>query len=97
MEGPRILTLMFEARKEVYQFIDTLYEPMPKKSDGTIDEYAKGLSSNDIDALRHSYVSGKYLMEFGEVTADLMGRLNEFKNFNFGNKDVPSQNINTKR
>jgi hypothetical protein len=84
---------MFEARKEVYQFIDTLYKPMPKKSDGTIDEYAKGLSNNDIDALRHSYVSGKYVMEFGEVTADLMGRLNEFKNFNFGNKDVPSENM----
>jgi hypothetical protein len=42
---------MFEARKEVYQFID---------------------------ALRHSYVSGKYVMEFGEVTADLMGRLFAF-------------------
>lgn len=41
----------------------------------------------------NSYVSGKYVMEFGEVTADLMGRLNEFKNFNFGNKDVPSENM----
>lgn len=92
MEDPRILTLMFEARLEVYQFIDTHYMPMPKKQDGTIDEYAKGLANNDIDALRHSYVSGKYTMEFGEDTADIMGRLNEFKNFNFGNKEIPGEN-----
>ncbi len=93
MEGPRILTLMLEARLEVYQFIDTHYQPMPKKSDGAIDEYAKGLSNNDIDALRHSYVSGRYVMEFDEGTADIMGRLNEFKNFNFGTKDVPGENM----
>ena len=53
MKGPRILTLMLESRKEGYQFIDTYYKPMPKKTDGTIDEYAKGLANNDIDALRH--------------------------------------------
>jgi hypothetical protein len=60
MQGPRILELMFEARKEIYQYIDAYYKPMPKKSDGTIDEYARGLANNDIDALRHSYVSGEY-------------------------------------
>lgn len=93
MEGPRILTLMFEARLEVYQFIDAQYRPMPKTPDGAIDEYATGLGNNDIDALRHSYVSGKYTMEFGEDTADILGRLNEFKNFNFGNKEIPSENM----
>lgn len=93
MEGPRILTLMFEARLEVYQFIDAHYRPMPKRPDGAIDEYATGLGNNDIDALRHSYVSGKYTMEFGEDTADILGRLNEFKNFNFGNKEIPSENM----
>lgn len=66
MQGPRILILMLESRKEVYQFIDKHYKPMPKKADGTIDEYAHGLANNDIDALRHSYVSGKYVMEFSE-------------------------------
>lgn len=93
MEGPRILALMFEARLEVYQFIDAHYRPMAKRPDGAIDEYAKGLGNNDIDALRHSYVSGKYTMEFGEDTADILGRLNEFKNFNFGNKEIPSENM----
>jgi hypothetical protein len=86
MEGPHIVILMFEARLEVYQLIDDHYMPMPKKPDGTIDEYATGLGNNDIDALRHSYVSGRYTMEFGEDTADIMGRLNEFKNFNFKTK-----------
>ena len=47
MEGPRIVTLMFEARLEVYQLIDSHYRPMPKRPDGTIDEYAKGLGNND--------------------------------------------------
>lgn len=58
MSEPRILFLMLEARSEVYQLIDSHYKPMPKKSDGTIDEYARGLGNNDIDALRHSFVSG---------------------------------------
>ena len=71
MEGPKILTLMLEARLEVYQLIDTHYKPMPKKTDGSIDEYAKGVGNNDIDALRHAYVSGRYTMEFGEETAAL--------------------------
>ena len=93
MEGPRIFTLMFEARLEVYQLIDSHYRSMPKKPDGTIDEYAKGLGNNDIDALRHSFVSGVYTMEYGETTADILGRLNELKNFNFGNKEVPSENM----
>jgi hypothetical protein len=93
MEGPRILTLMFEARLEVYQFIDAHYRPMPKRPDGAIDDYAKGLGNNDIDALRHSYVSGKYTLEFGEDTADIVGRLNEFKSFNSRNKVIPSENM----
>jgi hypothetical protein len=93
MEGPKILTLILEARLEVYHFIDSQYKPMPKKTDGSIDEYAKGLGNNEIDALRHAYVSGRYTMEFGEETADILGRLNEFKNFNFGTKEVPSENM----
>lgn len=93
MEGPRIFTLMLEARLEVYQLIDAHHRPMPKKADGSIDEYAKGLGNNDIDALRHAYVSGRYTIEFGEATADILGRLNEFKNFNFGDKEIPSENM----
>lgn len=32
-------------------------------------------------------------MEFGEESADILGRLNEFKHFNFGTKEVPSENM----
>jgi hypothetical protein len=90
---PRILFLMKEARSEVYELIDKHYKPMPKKADGSIDEYAKGLANNDIDALRHSFVSGVYTIEYGEVTADLLGRLNEMRHFNFGGKVDPSENM----
>jgi hypothetical protein len=93
MKGPRIILLMFEAKSEVYRLIDKHHRPMPKKSDGTIDEYGPGLANNDIDALRHSFVSGAYVMEYDEETADKLGRLNEFKNFSFGSKETPSENM----
>lgn len=93
MKGPRIILLMFEAKIEVYRLIDKHHRPMPKKSDGTIDEYGPGLANNDIDALRHSFVSGAYVMEYDEETADKLGRLNEFKNFSFGSKETPSENM----
>lgn len=57
MEGPRIVTLMFEVRLEVYQLIDSHYRRMPKKPDGTIDEYAKGLGNNDIIRYSYGYIS----------------------------------------
>lgn len=90
---PRIIFLMKESRLEVYQFIDKHYKTMPKKEDGSIDQYARGLANNDIDALRHSYVSGVYTMEYGKLTADMLGRLNELRHFNFGGKVDPSENM----
>jgi hypothetical protein len=74
---PKILFLKTQARDELYKLIDTHYKPMPKKEDGSIDPYAHGLADNDIDALRHAYVSGVYTMEYGETTAEMLGRLNE--------------------
>lgn len=93
ISSPRIIYLMKEARLEVYKLIDQHYKPMPKKEDGSIDEYAKGLANNDIDALRHAFVSGVYTMEYGETTADLLGRLNEIRHLNFGGKTDPSENM----
>jgi hypothetical protein len=84
---------MFEAKSEVYRLIDTHYKPMPKNPDGSINEYGHGLANNDIDALRHSFVSGAYVIEYDEETADKLGRLNEFKNFSFGTKVIPSENM----
>lgn len=84
---------MQEARLEVYHFIDKYYKTMPRKEDGTINQYAKGLGNNDIDALRHAYVSGVYTMEYGEFVADMLGRLNEVRHLNFGDKVDPSENM----
>ena len=75
--GIKIYDLRFDARDEVYSLIDKYYKPMPKNPDGTINFRARGLADNDIDALRHSYVSAVYVIEYGEEKADLLGQLNE--------------------
>jgi hypothetical protein len=36
---------------------------MPKKLDGSIDPYGLGLEDNDVDALRHAFISGVYTLE----------------------------------
>ena len=64
--GIKVYDLRFDARDEVYEFIDKHYKSMPKNPDGTINVHAHGLADNDIDALRHSYVSGVYSMEYGQ-------------------------------
>lgn len=75
--GIKVYDLRFDARDEVYEFIDRHYKSMPKNLDGSINVRAQGLVDNDIDALRHSYVSAVYVIEYGEEKADLLGRLNE--------------------
>ena len=79
--GIKVYDLRFDARDEVYEFIDKHYKPMPKNPDGTINAWAHGLADNDIDALRHSYVSAVYVIEYGVENADLLGRLNELITF----------------
>jgi hypothetical protein len=75
--GLKILDLRLDARDELYLMIDKHYRPMPKDASGKIDPEAPGLVDNDIDALRHSYVSAVYVIEFGQGTAELLGRFNE--------------------
>jgi hypothetical protein len=69
--------LYFESKKEVYLLIDKNLRNLPKKSDGTIDELGGEFFDNDVDALRHSYVSGVFTQEYGETAAEIFGRLNE--------------------
>jgi hypothetical protein len=69
--------LYFESKKEVYLLIDKNLRNLPKKSDGTIDELGGEFFDNDVDALRHSYVSGVFTQEYGETSAEIFGRLNE--------------------
>lgn len=76
--GIKIWDLQFDARDELYLMIDKHYRPMPKDTDGKINPQAHGLADNDIDALRHSYVSAVYVIEFSKDTSELLGRLREY-------------------
>lgn len=76
--GIKIWDLQFDARDELYLLIDKHYKIMQKDSNGKINPQALGLADNDIDALRHSYVSAVYVIEFSYDTAELLGRLNEY-------------------
>ncbi len=70
-------TLKAQATKEAYRFIDKQVRKLPKNQDGTFNEFAEGFDDNDVDALRHAYVSGVFTQEYGESAADIFGRLNE--------------------
>ena len=90
---PKIYTLKNEAQSELYNWFDKEIRPLPKNPDGTIHEFADGLVDNDIDALRHAYVSGVYTLEFSEQTAEIMGRLNELGAFNSSSNSQGSENM----
>lgn len=89
--GLKIWDLQFDSRDELYVMIDKHHRGMPKGADGNIDPWAHGLVDNDIDALRHAYVSAVYVMEYGSGTADLLGRLREY--FNSTDSEIKSRNM----
>ncbi len=70
-----------EARDEAYVYFDKEIRSLPKDAAGKIDPSAHGLENNDVDAFRHAYVSGVFAQEYGEVAADIFGRLNELNPF----------------
>lgn len=51
---------------------------MPRNSDGLIKSSDPSYNDNEIDSLRHSYVSAVYVIEFSFETSELLVRLNEF-------------------
>lgn len=77
----KIYTLKNEVQAELYQWFDKEVRQLTKNSNGVIDPYANGLADNDVDAMRHAYVSGVYTLEYGTQTAEILGRLNELKDF----------------
>lgn len=89
----KIYTLKDEAQKQLYEWLDVEVRPLPKKSDGSIDPYGQGLVDNDVDALRHAFVSGVYTIEFSEQTAEIMGRLNEFRDFDSSSGASGAENM----
>lgn len=89
----RIMNLQNESLEELYKLIDKELRSLPKNQDSQIDSFADGFEDNDIDALRHSYVSGAYTMEFGEATAEILGRLNELISIDSRSISKESENM----
>ena len=58
-----------------------------------IDPYGLGLEDNDVDALRHAFISGVYNIEYNEGLAELLGRLNEFTTFDSQSTSALSENM----
>jgi hypothetical protein len=89
----KIYHLKNEALLDLYKRLDKDLRPMPKKSDGSIDPYGLGLEDNDVDALRHAFISGVYTIEYNEGLAELLGRLNEFTIFDSQSTSSLSENM----
>jgi hypothetical protein len=89
----KIYHLKDEALIDLYKRLDKDLRPMPKKPDGTIDPYGLGLEDNDVDALRHAYISGVYTIEYDEGTAELLGRLNELSTIDSQSTSALSENM----
>jgi hypothetical protein len=71
---PRIYKLKDEAQDQLYEWFDKEVRSLPKDKSGKNDPMADGLVDNDVDAMRHAFVSGVYALEYSEQTAEMMGR-----------------------
>jgi hypothetical protein len=89
----KIYHLKDEALLDLYKRLDKDLRPMPKKPDGSIDPYGLGLEDNDVDALRHAFISGVYTIEYNGGTAELLGRLNELTTFDSQSSSTLSENM----
>lgn len=88
-----ILTLKEEAKLEIYNYIDKNIRPLPKGENGKFNEFAPGFNDNDVDALRHAYVSGVYTMEYDEDTAEKLGTLQELIHSDSSSAHPGSENM----
>lgn len=73
----KIYTLKNKSKLEIYEHIDKKLRKLPRNEDGSFNEFSNGFQDNDVDALRHAYVSGVYTMEYSEDVAEKLGRLEE--------------------
>ncbi len=89
----RIYQLKDEALLDLYRRLDKDLHPMPRKSDGSIDPYGIGLEDNDVDAMRHAFISGVYTLEYNASLSDLLGRLQELSTFDSRSTSALSENM----
>ena len=80
------------AEKEICNLIDKNLRPLPRKSDGTFDTASTEFSDNDVDALRHAYVSGVFTIKYNVLVANVLGYVNEFRG-NYGRNLRQQSNI----
>jgi hypothetical protein len=66
----KIYYLKNEALMDLYKRSDKDLLPMPKKPDGSIDPSGIGFEGNDVDVLRHAFISGVYILEYNEGSAE---------------------------
>ncbi|MFY7992072.1 MAG: DUF6973 domain-containing protein [Bacteriovoracaceae bacterium] len=89
----RIYQLKDEALIDLYRRLDKDLRPMPRKPDGSIDPYGIGLEDNDVDAMRHAFISGVYTLEYNASLSELLGRLQEFSTFDSRSTSALSENM----
>lgn len=75
----QILTLKDEAKNEIYEYIHLNFRKLPKNEDNTFKEFSTNeFIDNDVDALRHAYVSGVYTLEYNATLAQWLGYFQEY-------------------
>lgn len=72
-----IFSLKHDAEKEAYKFFDENIRRLKKNQTGEVDNKALGLVDNDVDAFRHAYVSGRYVKDYSDVVAKVLGDAQE--------------------
>ncbi len=89
----RIYQLKDEALLDLYRRLDKDLRPMPRKPDGSIDPYGIGLEGNDVDAMRHAFISGVYTLDYNASLSELLGRLQEFSTLDSSSTSALSENM----
>lgn len=89
----RIYQLKDEALLDLYRRLDKDLRPMPRKPDGSIDPYGIGLEDNDVDAMRHAFISGVYTLEYNASLSEILGRLQEFSTFDSRSTSALSESM----
>lgn len=84
--------LKTEAELDSYRYFDKLVRKLPRTKNGDFNSALFG--DNDVDAFRHSYVSGVFVHEYGSTIANILGIANELITFAYNSPNtVKSRNM----
>lgn len=68
-----------EAENEAYLYFHENIRPLPKTKEGNWDFKTGEFVNNDVDAFRHTCVSGVFTQKFNEAAANILGQLKELE------------------